>query len=83
MTPKEKAEYLIDTFRMVLMNEDTDCGNEILCTIIATKLAVLTAEEVISQWEYIDTYLADLDGKLNPNLDYWSEVKNRIVIARA
>jgi len=28
MTPKEKSNDLVDTFRIVLMNEDTDCGNE-------------------------------------------------------
>lgn len=33
MTPKEKANDLVDTFRMILMNEDTDCGNEILLQV--------------------------------------------------
>ena len=37
MTVKEKAEDLVNSFRMILMNEDTDCGNEILCTSIAKK----------------------------------------------
>ena len=32
MTPKEKAESLVNQYRMVLMDEDTECGNEILCT---------------------------------------------------
>ena len=44
MTPKEKAEDLVNQFRMVLMNEDTECGNEILCTSIAIKNAVITVE---------------------------------------
>lgn len=36
---------------------------------------LITVNEVIEQWEYIDTYLADLCGELNPNLKYWYEVK--------
>jgi hypothetical protein len=47
MTPKERAEDLVNQFRMVLMNEDTDCGNEILCTSIAIKNALITINEMI------------------------------------
>ena len=35
MTAKEKARELVDTYRIMLMNSDTDCGQEILCTVIA------------------------------------------------
>ena len=44
MTPKEKANELVDTFRIVLMNEDTDCGNEILCTLIAKQCALIAVD---------------------------------------
>jgi len=37
MTSKEKAEELVNKYRMILMDEDTDCGNEILCSLIAIK----------------------------------------------
>ncbi len=40
--------------------------------------AHLIVDEVIAQWEYIDTYLADLGGKLNPNLKYWYDVKKEL-----
>lgn len=40
MTPKQEAERLINEYRMLLMNEDTECGNEILCTSIAVKCAL-------------------------------------------
>jgi len=35
MTPKEKAQDLVNRYRAILMNENTDCGEEILCTTIA------------------------------------------------
>lgn len=47
MTPKEKAEDLVNSFRIILMNEDTDCGNEILCTSIAKKSALICINEMI------------------------------------
>ena len=48
MTPKEKAEQLVNQFCIVLMREDTDCGNEILCTSIAIKNALIATNEIIS-----------------------------------
>jgi hypothetical protein len=44
MTPKEKAESLVNEFRILLMNEDTECGNEILCTSIAKECALKSIE---------------------------------------
>ena len=78
LTPEQKANDLVDTFRVLLMSEDTDCGNEVLCSLIAIQHALIVAEEVIGQWEYIDTYLADLGGQLNPNLRYWQQVKEAL-----
>jgi len=77
MTPKEKAEDLVNQFRMVLMNEDTDCGNEILCTSIAIKNALISANEIIQS-------IAKIEGieklgviELN-QLQYWSNVKQEL-----
>ena len=67
MTPKEKAENLVNQFRMILMNEDTDCGNEILCSLIAIKSAKITANEMI---EHISNG-ADYGGY---KLRYWKDV---------
>lgn len=55
MTPKEKANNLVDTFRIVLMYEDTDCGNEILCSLIAIKNAEICINEVIEHVQNIST----------------------------
>ena len=70
-TAKEKAEDLASSFRMILMNEDTDCGNEILCTSIAKKNALIAVDEIIRiklLWYQKDT----------KELDYWQEVKQEI-----
>ena len=47
MTPKEKAISLVDSYRNILMNEDTECGNEILCTVIAKESALIAIEFAI------------------------------------
>jgi hypothetical protein len=46
MSPKLKANELVDTYKAMLMNEDTECGNEILCTIIAKKSALISLEQI-------------------------------------
>jgi hypothetical protein len=69
MTPREKAEYLVDTYRIVLMNEETQCGDEILCTGIAKQSAIIAVDEIINStsWQYITN-----------GLDYWNKVKHEI-----
>jgi hypothetical protein len=46
MTPKEKAEELVDTYKFVLWSEDTQCGEEILCTGIAKRCALIAVDEI-------------------------------------
>jgi hypothetical protein len=65
MTPKDKAISLIDSYRNILMNEDTECGNEIICTIIAKKCALIAVDEMI---ELCESYVAP----------YYYEVKHEI-----
>ena len=65
----KKANDLINQYRMVLMNEDTDCGNEILCTSIAKQCALIAVNE-------IETVL--LQERVFESLDYWQEVKQEI-----
>ncbi len=77
MTPKEKAEDLVNQYRMVLMNEDTECGNEILCTSIAIKNALISVFEIIHaivKIEGIET-LGEAEIK---ELEYWREVKQEL-----
>lgn len=48
MTPQEKADNLVNQYRIILMREDTDCGNEILCSRIAEECALIAVDEIIS-----------------------------------
>lgn len=41
----KEAEELINKFRMILMDADTECGNEILCTLIAKQCALVSLTE--------------------------------------
>lgn len=47
MTAREDAESLVNEFKVILMNEDTDCGNEVLCTLIAKKCAKVAVKRLI------------------------------------
>jgi hypothetical protein len=53
--PKDKAEALVNSYRIILMNEDTECGNEILCTSIAKQSALIAVDELIEfAYNYTD-----------------------------
>jgi len=64
MNAKAEAEDLVNTYRIILMNEDTDCGNEILCTLIAKKCALITLDEQIKE---NDSLLGMLQVHANAN----------------
>jgi hypothetical protein len=55
MSTKEKAISLVDSYRKILMNEDTECGNEILCSVIAKKCALIAVDEMILVLPFTDT----------------------------
>ena len=68
MSAKDKAIELVDTYRIMLMNSDTECGEEILCTVIAKKAALIAVDEII----YV------LDRYIDPVRSYWEQVKQEI-----
>jgi hypothetical protein len=47
MSAEEKAFELVDTYKFVLLSEDTQCGEEILCTGIAKRCALIAVEFAI------------------------------------
>jgi hypothetical protein len=53
MSAKDKAIELVDTYRIMLMNSDTECGEEILCTVIAKKAALIAVDEMLEQHKKI------------------------------
>jgi hypothetical protein len=65
MTPKNKAEALINSYIFILMNEDTECGNEILCTSIAKQCALISVDEISKHCYEV----------MKP---FWEEVKQEI-----
>jgi hypothetical protein len=74
MNPKEKAEELIKKFSSFAHWDDGASNNNYnsqMCALIAV-------DEIIDQWIMIDTYLADGNGQLNPNLKFWKKVKQEI-----
>jgi hypothetical protein len=74
---EEKAEELINFYRVLLMNEDTDCGNEILCTMIAIKCDLKNVDEILESqpsYKYWETY----DDETPSAFTYWEEVKQKI-----
>jgi len=73
MTPKEKAEDLVNQFRMILMDEDTECGNEILCTSIAIKNALILTYEVGRRVPYQNKSNRN-EIKDDLTVEYWAEV---------
>jgi hypothetical protein len=68
---KAKAEELVNKFRMTLMNEDTDCGNEILCTSIAIKQSMIAVDEILEllQGHYETHY----------DFEFYKKVKNELL----
>ncbi len=70
MKAKDKANELVNTYRMMLMNEDTECGQEILCTIIAKKSALIAVDEIMKAMD--DVMLP------NPFNQYWEQIKQEI-----
>jgi len=71
MTHKEKADQMVNEYRMILMNEDTECGNEILCTSIAVKCALVGVNQLQLQAgnQKFGNYLA---------MQYWLDVEKEL-----
>lgn len=69
MTPKQKAEDLVNAYRIILMDADTYCGNEMLCTSIAIKNAWITVDEI---WNALES------ARVFEEYDYWQQVKQEL-----
>lgn len=73
MNPKQKANQLISQYKILLMNEDTECGNEILCTTLAIKSALVTVDKILTLCDEIK--ITDQKLKL---FEFWNQVKIEI-----
>jgi hypothetical protein len=80
-SPKEKAEELVNSYRIILMNEDTECGNEILCTSIAKQCALIAVDEILNiEHPQIIIYTEIIKNSIRDYFqdEYWDEVKKEI-----
>jgi hypothetical protein len=68
MSAVDKAEKLVNNYRVMLMQTDTDAGEEILCTSIAKECAMIAVDEI-----------RDNIPLISEIKDYWTEVKNEII----
>lgn len=72
MKANEKANDLVNQYRMILMDEDTDCGNETLCTLIAIKSAKVAVNEIIIYIKRLDDY------SRKGQIEWWQKVINEL-----
>jgi hypothetical protein len=76
MTPKQKAEELVDKYRIFLQNTDTEVGEEILCTLVAKSCALIAVDEILNNNNKIPGNVNGLHTF--ENTSYWQEVKQEI-----
>jgi hypothetical protein len=73
MTPEQRALAIVNTYRMILMDADTECGNEILCTSIAIKNALVAINHMILLIDVLP-----LDEEVIELFDYVQKVKQEL-----
>jgi hypothetical protein len=73
MTPEQRALAIVNTYRMILMDEDTECGNEILCTSIAIKNALVAINQMILMIDVLP-----LEEEVIELFDYVQKVKQEL-----
>jgi hypothetical protein len=81
MEARLKAEELVNSYRIILMNEDTECGNEILCTSIAKQCALIAVDEILNiEHPQIIIYTEIIKNSIRDYFqdEYWDEVKKEI-----
>ena len=69
MTPQKKAESLVHQYRILLMNEGENYGEEILVSILAKRNALLAAENIRTEMVQAQNYERAI---------YWRDVKSQI-----
>jgi len=72
MTPKEKANELVDKFARIDGYQDS---TDLSTCLDEIEYALIAVDEIIEQWSYIYTYIGNMGGQLNPNLKHWIEVR--------
>ena len=76
MKPKEQADQMVNEYRMILTNENTECGNEILCTMIAVKCVLVAVREILNIVPSV--YITNDEEIHSGHYQYWQEVEQEI-----
>lgn len=77
--PRKKAKELLHKYRMLLMNDGEDYGEEILVSVLSKQCALIAVKEIIQA-------LVEMSADFNENAsdsaeyNYWEEVKKEIVV---
>ena len=69
MTPQKKAESLVHQYRILLMNEGEDYGEEIIVSRLSKQFALLAAENIRTEMVQAQNYERAI---------YWRDVKSQI-----
>jgi hypothetical protein len=67
MTPQEKAEQFVHTYRMLFMDVGGDYGEEILVSVLSKQCALIAVDEILS------LFISECE-----DTKYWLEVKLEI-----
>lgn len=66
--PTLMAKTIIDDFRIILMQSDSECGNEILCTQIAKECTHTMVDNILKyQFRYV--------SEISDFITFWNAVK--------
>lgn len=74
MDAKEKAQELVHKYRVLLMDDGEDYGEEILVSMLSKQCAFIAAIEVINSNPHSNPF----NSIPFSTMDYWIEVKNEI-----
>jgi len=71
-TPQQKAKLLVHEYRLLLMESDSEYGEEILVSMLSKKAALIAVEQIINTlYEY---HYDSQSGAY----EFWQEVKTEI-----
>jgi hypothetical protein len=69
ISQKEKANELFNKFYMILLDSDSDKGEECLVSLLAIKCAILCVDEIILAIDWHDFETP------NKEFEFWGQVK--------
>ena len=72
ISPKDKAEELVHTYRVLLMDDGEDYGEEILVSMLSKQCALIAVGEILLQ---NNVWIKQIGKGTN---NYWNEVKQEI-----